>query len=184
MRTRQANIFTTHSVDQSMMSVFKSLPPETRVELIHNELFFMSPSPRARHQEILGNLHVDISIHVRATGAGKVFIAPFDVYLDENFNVVQPDLIYLSGEKLHLIQQNGIHGTPDMIVEILSPWNPDHDRLRKKLLYEIFGVSEYFIVDPASKLVNGYRLVDGRFEAAYTQRPWLCSRLLNKQFML
>ena len=87
---------------------------------------------------------------------GEVYTAPFDVYLDEHVNAVQPDIVFVSAAKLSIIDRY-IHGVPDLIVEVLSDGNEDHDRIRKKALYERFGVSEYWIIDAATK--KCYRLL-------------------------
>jgi Uma2 family endonuclease len=81
--------------------------------------------------------------------AGEVYTAPFDAYLDEHSNAVQPDIVFVSAAKLSIIDRY-IHGVPD------------HDRIRKKALYERFGVSEYWIVDAATKmlLVTSIKMVD------------------------
>ena len=63
---------------------------------------------------------------------GEVYTAPFDVYLDEHANAVQPDIVFVSAAKLSIIDRY-IYGVPDLIVEVLSDGNEDHDRIKKKL---------------------------------------------------
>lgn len=94
--------------------------------------------------------------------AGEVYTAPFDVYLDDHSNAVQPDIVFVSTAKLSIIDRY-IHGISDLIIEVLSDGNEDHDRIRKKALYERFGVREYWIVDAATKDVIGYFHQDGKY---------------------
>ena len=66
-------------------------PDEERYELIEGELL-MTPSPLIYHQWISKNIEYELERFVREKGAGKVFDAPCDVYLDEE-NVFQPDIL-------------------------------------------------------------------------------------------
>lgn len=115
------------------------------------------------------------------TKAGEVYTAPFDVYLDEHSNAVQPDIVFVSMAKLFIIDRY-IHGVPDLIVEVLSHGNEEHDRIRKKALYERFGVREYWIVDAATKDVTGYFHQDGKYSETVTGVGKITSRLLNNTF--
>ena len=146
---------------RTMMEVFKSLPEGTLVQLIENNLV-MSPSPKDRHQETLEEITFQLSAFVRRKKIGKVRFAPYDVYLDEK-NAFQPDLVFISNENSYKIQENGLHGAPDLVIEVLSPGTEKYDRKKKKDVYERCGVQEYWIVDPATKEVTGYTLRDGKF---------------------
>ncbi|PIU55300.1 MAG: restriction endonuclease, partial [Chloroflexi bacterium CG07_land_8_20_14_0_80_51_10] len=69
-------------------------------------------------------------------------------------NVVQPDIFFISKEREHIIGEKNIQGTPDLIIEILSPGTEELDRKLKVRLYEGFGVREYWLVDPERKEVE------------------------------
>jgi Uma2 family endonuclease len=123
---------------RTLMEVFKMLPEGTLAEIINNRLY-MSPSPIGRHQRLITNLTLAIGAFVKSKRLGEIFVAPFDVFLDEEENAVQPDLIFVSSSKAHITDDEGvIHGVPDMLIEILSPGNPQHDTITKKELYERF----------------------------------------------
>lgn len=146
------------SPPRTMMEVYKSLPEGTLAELIENQLV-MSPSPLAIHQKALQKIFRKLSEKIEDTGLGELFVAPIDVYLDEEQNAVQPDIVSVLGKNKSIINPQGhIHGVPDMIIEILSPGNKDHDRVKKKALYERFGVKEYWMVDPETKATEGHTL--------------------------
>jgi Uma2 family endonuclease len=147
---------------RTMMEVFKSLPEGTLAELIHGNLY-MSPAPTTAHQRILLKLTIAISTYVDNADFGEVFIAPYDVFLDEHANAVQPDIIFVSRKNKSIIGKDAIHGIPDMLIEILSPGNSDHDRVRKKDLYEKCGVTEYWIVAPETKETVGFVLKNGEY---------------------
>ena len=74
------------------------------------------------------------------------------------------------------------HGVPDLVVEVLSPSNREHDLVKKKNLYEKFGVKEYWIVDPQTKATIGYTLDSGKYETMTTQPGSMHSPLLNGTF--
>ncbi|OON98735.1 MAG: hypothetical protein ATN35_03745 [Epulopiscium sp. Nele67-Bin004] len=59
-------------------------------------------------------------------------------------------------------KQNGYHGVPSLIVEILSS-NRKDDLETKFKLYERIGVGEYWIIDPSNNIINQYVLVNDRY---------------------
>jgi Uma2 family endonuclease len=76
-------------------------PDDKRYELVEGELL-MTPSPATKHQRISRELEFEILKFVKANNLGEVFDAPCDVYLD-NENVVQPDIFFISKERLNII---------------------------------------------------------------------------------
>ncbi len=151
------------SPPRTMMEVYKSLPEGTLVELIENSLY-RSPSPLPRHQLVLNEINFQLLLLFKKSKSGMVYLSPFDVYLDESGNAVQPDLSIILNSNPRTVQPDGhFHGVPDMIIEILSHGNKDHDRVKKKALYEQFGVKEYWMVDPETKATEGYTLKNGAY---------------------
>ena len=164
------------------MQVYKSLPEGTLAELIDNTIY-MSPSPLFKHQSILQKIFRQIAEKIMDTDRGEVIVSPFDVFLDERSNAVQPDIIVVLKENDSIIDREGtIHGAPDLLIEILSKSNEKHDTVRKKELYEKFGVKEYWIVDPETKKTIGYTLVEGRYKKIEEEMGLIHSRLLNATF--
>lgn len=145
------------SPPRTIMEVFKTLPEGTLAEVIDNHLP-MSPAPNPFHRRVAVSLTSKLNAFISQHQLGEIFAAPVDLYLDEFSNAVQPDILYISKDNKLTIDREGLHGVPDLIIEILSPGNKDHDRVTKKELYEKFGVKEYWIVDPETKLSSGYTL--------------------------
>lgn len=153
---------------------------DDRWELIDGEAWCMSPSPTVRHQRILGALHVALSGFL----AGKpceVFLAPLDVRLpdgdeaDEKIRtVLQPDLLVVC--KPGMIDERGVRGAPDLVVEILSPSTRSRDMVTKLAVYEKHGVREYWIVDPDANSVAVHRLGP--------EGKWLPGRVLGQSEVL
>lgn len=131
-------------------------PDDMRYELIEGDLI-MTPSPETRHQRISGRLYFEIRRFVAENDIGEVFYAPCDVYLD-NENVVQPDILFISKERIDIIGKKNVQGAPDLIIEILSEGNAYRDTIQKKKLYARFGVREYWIVAPDDEMVEVYQL--------------------------
>lgn len=105
-----------------------------------------------------------------------------DVYLDEHRNAVQPDLIIVLSNHLDILDREGaIHGVPDILIEVLSSNKKDH-LIRKKDLYEQFGVKEYFIIEPESGLTLHHFLEDGKYVLVKEALHKLESRLLQHTF--
>jgi Uma2 family endonuclease len=123
-------------------------------QLIEGELV-MAPSPSSFHQDIAGNIFFLLRQHVAARGLGKVCIAPLDVYLTE-IDVYQPDVFFLSTGHLPLLQADGLHGAPDLVVEIVSPSNGLLETKRKRPVYARCGVKEEWIVEPTLEQIHQY----------------------------
>ena len=118
-----------------------------RHELIDGE-HYVTPAPKYRHQIILGNLHLLIASWLEDHPVGRVILSPFDVLISD-FDVVEPDLLYLSNERAAtVITEKYAQGIPELVVEIASPSTRRRDEGIKRHLYERAGVTEYWIVDP------------------------------------
>ena len=133
-----------------------------RKEIIEGELF-MSPSPAMKHQSTLRNLFRIIDKLVLENELGEVFFAPCDVIFS-NINVMQPDILFISKENYKILTVLNIQAAPDLLVEILSPSSIENDRIFKKLVYEKFGVKEYWIVAPQEEIIEVWALKDTRFQ--------------------
>jgi Uma2 family endonuclease len=133
-----------------------------RHELIDGE-HYVTPTPILRHQAIAGRLHLLIASYLKAQPIGRVFFAPLDVILSR-FDVVEPDLLYVSRDRCADLLKDWVRGAPDLVVEIGSPSTRRRDETIKRTLYEREGVIEYWIVDPEIDVVRVYRRSGDRFE--------------------
>ena len=109
-----------------------------------------------------------------------MYHAPFDVVLS-NTDVVQPDLLFVSNERVHILTPANIQGAPDMVVEILSPSTAERDRTFKRTLYAMHGVNEYWMVDPDEKTITVLLPGESGFEVAgiYEEGETLTSATLR-----
>ena len=143
---------------------YRNTPDDIRYELLDGELVIM-PSPKETHQRLVLSLGTLFNIFVSTRNLGRVYISPFDVVLSDTV-VVQPDLMFISSERSHIITEDNIQGAPDLVVEILSPSNADNDRTRKRAFYERYGVKEYWIFDPDAKNITVLLLGESGYELA------------------
>ena len=135
------------------------LPSDIRAEVLDGELL-MCASPNTRHQRISREIEIPLCNWVEEIGLGEVLDAPMDVVLSQH-DVVQPDILFISRSQLKIITEKNIQGAPDLVVEILSPGDEQRDTVRKKAIYEKYGVKEYWIVDTMAETMAVFGL-EGR----------------------
>ena len=141
---------------RTIYQVWKSLPEGTLCQIINNTLV-IAPAPLDAHQSVLNDINIELSLFVRKKNIGKVRIAPYDVHFSK-LNIFQPDIIFIANNNLENIESKGLTGAPDLVIEILSPATAKKDLSEKKDVYEQYGVKEYFVVDPESKIVRQFIL--------------------------
>ncbi|MDR2167590.1 MAG: Uma2 family endonuclease [Clostridiales bacterium] len=143
---------------------------DKRFELIDGVPYAMA-APNTRHQRVSRRLTLRIGNHLeqKKGHSCELFVAPYDVRLNPNTRddtVFQPDLIVICDPKK--IDEKFAKGAPDWVIEILSPSNTHHDRVRKLIKYREARVREIWFVDPETKLIEIYRLEDdGEYSVHY-----------------
>ena len=131
---------------------YAAKPDDEKWELIDGVLYQMAAGASARHQEASENLGHLVGTHIRPRGLGRLYRPRFDLILPGE-TAVEPDLLFVRTERLHIITQRACEGPPDLVVEILSPSNPRHDLERKRELYARHGIPEYLILDPYQETI-------------------------------
>ena len=140
-------------------------------ELINGQVYMMS-RPNTNHMKIELNIATIFDNYLN--GKRCVPFNETDVFFDDDNNFV-PDVIIVCDPEI--IEDDGIHGTPDLVVEILSKSTARKDRAEKFFAYEKYGVKEYWIVTPETKSVEVYirkddRLLLDNVYSIYTDREW------------
>ena len=135
----------------------------------------MMAGPLTIHSRITTNIVSRAwSFIMRRKGKCKIFHSPIDVRLPKNgetaddkiYTVVQPDIVVVCDPSK--IDDKGIIGAPDLVVEVLSPSNTRLMMRTKFDLYEEAGVKEYWVVYPKSG-VTVYLLKDnGKYDNGTT----------------
>ncbi len=136
-------------------------------QLIEGELI-MTPSPITRHQVIARNIFRKVDNFVHQNKLGYTYFAPIDIYLND-VNVYQPDIVFVAEKNKDIIKEKGIFGSPDMIIEILSPATAYYDLKTKKNVYEKGNVLEYIIIDPIDKTIESFINENFKFKSFKNQ---------------
>ena len=135
-----------------------ALPDGQRAELIDGNIYMMAP-PTTRHQRIVGALYTQIYNYLKGNrGKCEVIPSPFAVFLNDEKNYVEPDISVICDPDK--IDDDGCHGAPDWIVEIVSPGSRRMDYMIKLFKYRSAGVREYWIVDPEKNRIIVYNFAD------------------------
>jgi Uma2 family endonuclease len=133
-----------------------------RYELIGGELY-VAPAPMRPHQRFLAHLHAMLWAYVIEHRLGEAYFSPVAVRLSDH-DVVEPDLVFLRQDRLHLYNRRGdIQGAPDLVVEVISPSSEKTDPGVKLELYARSGIPEYWLVNPATKQFQGFVLREARY---------------------
>lgn len=151
---------------------YLTYPEGERIEIINGHIYNMAAAPTRMHQQIIMELSTIINYYIKSNnGPCKVYPAPFDVILkneDEDINnsknIVQPDISVICDKSK--LTDKGCTGAPDMIIEVVSPFNPNSDYIRKLNLYDQYKVREYWIVNPMNETILVYKLDENNQYAA------------------
>ena len=158
---------------------YRNTSDDERCELLDGE-FIMAPAPSIGHQRIDTRLVSSLHTFVKERCLGEVLCPPCDVVLS-NTNVVQPDLLFVSREREHILRGgDNVQGAQDLVVEILSPSTAARDKSLKRDLYAKHGVLEYWLVDPVAQTITVMTPGEDGFEtaAAYGRSQTLTSPTL------
>jgi Uma2 family endonuclease len=117
----------------------------------------MALAPNTFHQTIASNIVAIINLHLARRPGGRLYFAPLDVYLTDT-NVFQPDVLFIREGRESIIEEDGLHGAPDCVVEILSPHTARYDINAKREVYARCGVEELWLVYPQAKRIDVYFL--------------------------
>jgi Uma2 family endonuclease len=138
------------------------------VEIIKGKVFKMSPAPSRFHQDISVNLTLLLGIRLKS-GPCKLYHAPTDVRLltkgkedKDIISVVQPDIFVVCDAAK--MDDKGCLGSPDFIIEIVSPGTSTKDLSLKFNLYEGAGVKEYWIIFPNDQIIECFFLENGAYK--------------------
>jgi Uma2 family endonuclease len=136
---------------------WEQIPPDdNRYEVIDGVLY-MSTSPSLFHQWVVFCIVEWFGVPAKKRGLGVSFFAPVGVLMP-GCQPVQPDFVFVSQANASILHDKRIRGVPDLIIEILSPGNPDFDLDIKLDAYARYGVPEYAIAFPRQHEVRLYSL--------------------------
>jgi len=161
-------------------SDFFRLPEGEPVELLRGR-FVVSPSPSLHHQFIVGLLY-ERFIKISEASDGFAMVAPMDTVLSDD-TIPQPDVIYVRKENRKILKDR-VRGVPDLVIEVLSPSTSRRDRLEKLDLYAKYGIAEYWIVDPESRVFDFYTNHNGTFSVVTSAKVYQSPKFTEVQIDL
>src|SRR3990172_3230042 len=132
---------------------------EKRYEIYEGELI-MVPAPATRHQRVSWKIEYIMGRFIEENNMGTILDAPTDVVLAD-YVVLQPDILFISKEREDIIKPRAVMGAPDLVVEIASPSTSYYDTVKKRELYQHYGVKEFWLVFPEEKAIEVMTLDEG-----------------------
>jgi Uma2 family endonuclease len=139
-----------------------------RYELLDGELL-VTPSPRPRHQVIVGEIAMRLAAYVQSAGIGRVLASPADLF-GRMGQLLQPDLFVIPSRAVP--ERWDALPDPILVVEVLSPSTARYDRGLKRRFYLRAGVPEFWIVDVDARMVERWRPGDERPEIVDGELRW------------
>jgi Uma2 family endonuclease len=117
------------------------------------------PRPHPRHQKVIMRLGAALDEHISRSALGAVWLE-IDVQLSRR-RVYVPDLVFLSQSRVERYspERGRIVGTPDLVVEIVSPASASRDRVAKFNAFREAGVPWYWLIDSQSLAIEEYGLM-------------------------
>lgn len=139
---------------------------DTWAEWVDGKVIMVSPASD-RHEGISSFLETVLRIYVETHDLGRVMRAPFLMRTPQRPSGREPDLMFVSRERLQLIKTNYLDGPADAVIEIVSPESIGRDRGEKFVEYEQAEIKEYWLIDPLRQSAEFYELhADGRYRMA------------------
>ena len=140
-----------------------ALPGNRIVELIHGHVEVL-PVPSLLHQFIVRLVFLSMNEFVERANLGIVMSAPTRIRISER-HYREPDVLFVSRENLQKRQEQ-FWETANLVVEVVSPDNPDRDLIDKRRDYALAGIEEYWIIDPRDDSIQVLHLREGQYHDA------------------
>ncbi len=159
------------SIDQDVWAEFKDGEVITKMPAL------------LRHELLFQFLLMLLSGFVRARDLGIVVGSQYAIRLRPGLRRV-PDLIFVSKERMDIVQERFVQGAPDLAIEIVSADSMSRDWREKYLEYQNAGVREYWVFDPQSGYSEWYSLQDAQYVLIPLQDGAYHSRVVDGFLLL
>ena len=127
---------------------FLELPTNRLVEYSDGFIEVL-PVPTRLHQKIVAFIYESLKAFVAARKLGEVFFAPLPIHLWPG-KYREPDVIFVRSDNAKALEGEYLEGA-DLVVEVVSPDDPDRDWVKKRKEYARARIPEYWVVDPRQK---------------------------------
>jgi Uma2 family endonuclease len=153
------------------------IKPHQKADLIDAVVYMASPENIESYQLFLWLIRLMVEF-VEDRDLGEVFGSRIAFRMNKKQGP-EPDIAFVSKQRLHLVRKTFIEGAPDLAIEIVSPDSVERDYVKKRAIYEQGGVSEYWIIDEDLQRVTLLRLDrNGRYREIRPVKGVLQSRTL------
>jgi Uma2 family endonuclease len=130
------------------------------------------------HEDLQGWLLLIMRSYVSAKSLGIVRGSRTAVKITEHRGRL-PDIVFVRKENAQIVQEDGIFGTPDLVVEIWSPGDRLSDMLAKEADYKSIGVLEIWFVDQQRRQVRVLRKGKEGYEERVMKKGVLRSEIVE-----
>jgi len=141
---------------------FDISPDDHKAELVDGEMIVASPASEP-HERVFGFLFSVLELFVTEHDLGIVRGSRTAMRLSEK-EVYEPDILFVSKERLSLVQDTYLDGPADLVIEILSRSTAHFDRGHKLANCALAGVREVWLIDPGKRTAEFYRISGARYE--------------------
>ena len=132
---------------------------DDEVELI-NGVVVRIMAARDPHEDLGAWLITLLRVYVRAKDLGIVRGSRTAVRITEHRGRL-PDVLFVRKDRESIVQEKGIYGAPDLVIEIVSPGDRPADIVALEADYRSVDVSEIWFIDQKLKRVRVLRQKDG-----------------------
>jgi len=132
-------------------------------EWVDGELIIVAPE-NIYHNQLIGFIYKLMDALCAHKDLGTVLMEGVQLRLPRVRSRREPDVIFIAKNRSEIIKETYINGSPDLIVEVVSPDSSARDYRQKFMEYEKAGVREYWIIDPLSNHVEAHTLDKGKFQ--------------------
>jgi Uma2 family endonuclease len=154
-----------------------------KADLLEGAIYMASPDNTDANL-INGWLYALVLLFVQGKKLGRVYVSRVAFLLDDH-NAPEPDIAFVSAERIEDVQRGRVQGGPDLAMEVVSPESAARDYGPKREQYEQAGVREYWIVDEPEQKVTLLRLdAKGKYRQARPRKGVLESKVLPGLWLL
>ncbi len=97
--------------------------------------------------------------------SSRIYLRPTEVVLSDT-TVVEPDILFVSSQRGHIIARENIQGAPDLVVEVFDPATAERDRMIKLDPYARRGVKESWLGEPDATTITVLLRGESRYEVS------------------
>ncbi|HEY1861900.1 MAG TPA: Uma2 family endonuclease [Gemmataceae bacterium] len=160
-----------HGVTEEMFD--ELVDEDTKAELLDGVMIVHSPTS-LRHDAIAGFLRTLLSCYADEKRAGRVF-GPDCLFHVATCRRFAPDAFFLERKRVPRRLPRQFEGSPDFVIEVLSPSNRRQDVAEKVPAYKEAGIKEIWVVDPGEREV----LVERRRGKSYSTSQMTTGKVLS-----